>query len=231
MGNSRIYRLLSRVVDIKPGEERLALAFFFYFFLITFPYHIIKPIRSAFFLSSLGKDHLPLAYLLAAVFTGFAVALHTKIQARISMSILTRASLQFFSLTALLFWALQPQEEKAWIPLVFWVWANILVVVLMAHFWLAVHTIMNPREYRRLVGFFVSGGILGGTVGGLVTTLLAKTFLSNYLLLISAGLLFACIFVIKKILELSRQRLLSSQKTEGSPPLAADPKYRLQGEL
>jgi len=51
-----------------------------------------------------------------------------------------------------------------------------------------------------------------------VTTLLAKTFLSNYLLLISAGLLFSCIFVIKIILELSKQRLLSSQKTESSPP-------------
>jgi len=158
MGNSRIYRLLSRVVDIKPGEERLALAFFLYFFLITFPYHIIKPIRSATLLSSLGKNYLPLAYLLAAVFTGFVVALHTKIQTRISMSILTRASLQFFSLTALLFWVLQPQEEKVWIPLVFWVWTNILVVVLMVHFWLTVHTVMNPREYRSLSVFLSAVG-------------------------------------------------------------------------
>ncbi len=223
MGNNRIYRLLARVVDIKPGEERLAVAFFLYFFLITFPYHIIKPIRRATLLSSLGEEYLPLAYLLAAVFTGFVVAMHTQIQSRISMPILTRASLQFFSLTALLFWALQPQEETAWIPLVFWVWTNIMVVVLMAHFWLTVHTIMNPREYRRLVGLFVSGGILGGTAGGLVTSLLAKTVFSDYLLLISSGLLFACIFVIKVILELSKQRLSSAQKSNSStPPLKTD---------
>lgn len=226
MGNSLIYRFLSRFVDIRPGEERLALAFFLYFFLITFPFHIIKPIRSALLLDSLGERYLPLAYLLAALFTGFVVALHTKIQSRISMALLSRTSLQFFSLTAVLFWALQLREDKVWIPLAFWVWTNILVVMLMAHFWLTVHTVMNPREYRRLVGFFVSGGILGGTLGGLVTRLLAKTALADHLLLISSGLLFSGIFVINVILELSKKRLSSPSQTGRplAPPRAETPK-------
>ena len=45
MTKNRLYRLLSRIVEIKRGEEAISLLLFCYFFLITAPYGIIKSVR------------------------------------------------------------------------------------------------------------------------------------------------------------------------------------------
>jgi len=47
MAKNRLYRTLSRIVDIRPGEEVIVLLLFFYFFLIMAPFYIIKPVRNA----------------------------------------------------------------------------------------------------------------------------------------------------------------------------------------
>jgi hypothetical protein len=62
MAKSRLSRILSRVVDIKPGEERIALLLFSYFFLITAPFTIIKAVRDQSYLDGPGFQNLPYAY-------------------------------------------------------------------------------------------------------------------------------------------------------------------------
>ncbi len=198
MKNSRLYKILSRFITLYPGEEKNALLFFLYFFLITAPHTIIKSLRNAVFLDSLGKNSLPYAYLLTALLTGLVVALHTSLQERFSKYRLIQFSLAFFILTAVFFWFLFPSDHL-WLPMVYWVWANLMVVVLMAHFWLTVNEVYNPREIKRLVGFFGSGGILGGIAGGLLTRIFAGAFLSNHLLLLSAALLVPGMLIVSGI--------------------------------
>ncbi|HUU39201.1 MAG TPA: hypothetical protein VMW46_13485 [Candidatus Desulfaltia sp.] len=67
MAKSRLRSRLSHIVDIKPGEELIAVSLFLYFFFITSPYYIIKSLRNASYLSRLGDEKLPLAYFLTAV--------------------------------------------------------------------------------------------------------------------------------------------------------------------
>lgn len=203
MGNNRLYRFLSRITDIKKGEETLAVLISLYFFLITAPYSMIKALRNAKLLDDLGQEGLPPAYLLTAILTGFVVVIHSKIQTKISKQLLITSSLIFFTLTGLLFWLLFPMGGN-WLPLIYWVWANILIVVLITHFWLTVNGIFNPREAKRLIGFFGSGGILGGVIGGFITIPLAD---SIFLLPIACSMLFACIFVVKSIYILFQKRL------------------------
>lgn len=198
MKNSRLYKVLSRVITLYPGEEKNALLFFLYFFLITAPHTIIKSLRNAVFLDSLGKNSLPYAYLLTALLTGLVVALHTSMQERFSKYRLIQFSLAFFILTAVIFWFLFPSGHL-WLPMVYWVWANLMVVVLMAHFWLTVNEVYNPREIKRLVGFFGSGGILGGIAGGLLTRIFAGASLSNHLLILSAALLVSGMLIVSGI--------------------------------
>lgn len=198
MAKSRLYRILSHIVEIKPGEEIIAIFLFFYFFLITAPYWIIKPLRDAIYLHVLTYKKLPIAYLLTAILIGFVVAFHSKLQVRVQRHVLIISSLIFFILTCFLFWLLFP-KEWSWLPLVFWIWANILIVVLATQFWITVNDIFNPREAKRLIGFFVSGGILGGFIGGETAGILAKSKVSNYLLLIACGMLIACIFIVNFI--------------------------------
>jgi AAA family ATP:ADP antiporter len=191
MAKDLIFKTLSRIVKLKPGELKISLLLFSYLFLVTAPYSIIKSLRNASFLDELGAKQLPFAYLLTALVIGFVVAFHSKIQANISRSLLITFSLVFFFLSSILF---RIFSDYGWtgLPVVFWVWANIFIIVLNTQFWITVNDILNPREFKRLSGFFISGGILGGIVGGGLAGLLAQTSVDYNLLFFAAGLLLLC---------------------------------------
>ncbi|MFP4081208.1 MAG: Npt1/Npt2 family nucleotide transporter [Candidatus Aminicenantes bacterium] len=214
MAKNRLQKILSPVVEIKPGEASLAFLLFFYFFLITAPHTIIKSLRNASYLETLGAVNLPLAYLLTAVLMGFVVALHSKLQVRIKRQILFISSLLFFLLNALIFWLLFPLGWD-WLPLVFWIWANIFILVLMTQFWMLVNDVFNPREAKRLIGFFGSGGILGGVAGGMVAGFLAPSETPHHLLLISCGLLALCVMVVYGIFILEKRGQPGTPKSQG----------------
>lgn len=177
----------------------MALLLFFYFFLITAPYSIIKSLRNANYLESRGPEDLPLAYFLTALLMGFIVAFHTKFQEILPRRALIISSLFFFIITSLLFGLFLPMETS-FLPLVIWIWANIYVVVLVTQFWIVVNDTFNPREAKRLIGFFGSGGILGGIFGGEITALMARSRFSDFLLIIAAGMLIVCIVIVNGIL-------------------------------
>jgi HEAT repeat protein/MFS family permease len=197
MTKNRLYRLLSRTVEIKRGEEVISLLLFFYFFLISAPYTIIKSVRNAKYIIEYRAVNLPVAYLLTAVFMGVVVAFHSKIQMRIPRGFLIISSLVFFILSSFIFGILF-LTDIGWVPLVFFIWANVFIMVLMTQFWILVNDIFNPREAKRLIGFFVSGGILGGIAGGLFAGVLA-TRIPDYLLYFSAGMLVLNIGVVSAI--------------------------------
>jgi len=194
----------SRFLGLKPGEAPIAISFFIYFFLITAPFYIIKPIRDASFLDELGPRNLPYAYATALI-VGLVVALHSKLQARLSRFALIVCSLIFFVLTSLVFWVLFPLGWK-WLPLAFWLWANIFVVVLVTQFWFAVNDVFDPREAKRLIGFFGSGGILGGIAGSLLAALLAGPKDAPQLLLPAAVILASSVLPVRAIFRHLRSR-------------------------
>ncbi|MGB9906280.1 MAG: Npt1/Npt2 family nucleotide transporter [Candidatus Saccharicenans sp.] len=198
-GPGRFRRLLASVVELKPGEEKIVTLLFLYFFLITASYAIIKSLRVASYLDYLGADKLPLAYLLTAVLIGFVVTLHSRVQARIARVNLIIFSLAFFILSTLLFWFLF-SFDWTWLPLAYYVWANVFLAVTITQFWIVVNDLFNPREAKRLVGLFGSGGILGGIFGGETTGLLARSNVDFSLLLIATGFLVVCIPVVYLLL-------------------------------
>lgn len=209
MGKNRLNRLLSRIVELRPGEEKLVLLLFICFFLITSPHTIIKALRYANLLDSIGPAGLPYAYFAAAIVTGLVVIFLTRAQMRISGQLMTSASLGFFIVTGLLLHlVLQTPFGRVSLimPYVYWVWASVLAVVLMTQFWMIINRVFNPREAKRLIGFCGSGGILGGIMGGLLARFLTKANLANFLLPLACALLFACIFVVHSIFALSRKR-------------------------
>ncbi len=218
MGKNRLYRLLSRIISIKPGEEKLVLLLFACFFLITSPHTIIKALRYADLLRKMGPGGLPYAYLAAAVVTGLVVIFHTRIHSRLSGQLMITASLVFFIISGLLLHLVLSTEYGARsfiMSYVYWVWASVLTIVLMTQFWMIINEVFNPREAKRLIGFCGSGGILGGIAGGLLANFLTKADLANLLLPLACALLFACIFVVRAIFVI-RQKKIPSAKP--SPP-------------
>jgi AAA family ATP:ADP antiporter len=213
MTERRLPKILAAVVKIKPGEARLAFLLFAYFFLITAPYNIIKSLRDATYLEDLGPNFLPYAYA-SAVMVGLAVSLHARLQARLSRRGLLIWTLGVFIVLDLVFWAVFKTSSWKWWSLVYWMWANVLVVVLTTQFWILVNDVFNPREAKRLIGFFGSGGILGGVAGGVLTGFAAQRMNSPHDLLLVAALFLAAALVVV--------RSLFVERPEGRAPIAGD---------
>jgi len=187
MTGRRIPEAIARGLGLDPGEVPRAVLFFLYFFLVTAPFAIVKSVRDASYLDDVGVRYLPWAYG-TAVLVGAAVAIHARLQARLPRRGLLAGSLLFFAASAAAFRYLFALD-RPWITLVYWLWANIFVVVLTTQFWFLVNDAFNPRQAKRLVGFLGSGGILGGVAGGLAAGFLARPGRPEDLLLAAAGLL------------------------------------------
>jgi len=208
----RLYRLLRRFVDLRPEESVATLRLFVFFFLITSSAYIIKPVKISLYLRWLSADKLPYAYLVTAVLIGFMVALNTRLLHRLNRLQYVSLSILAFMLSFVLFWALF-RFPQPWIVLLYWFWADLFIVTSVFQFWVLVNDIFHPRQARRLVGFFVSGGLLGGIVGALLASLLAKAVGTENLLL-------ACpVFLGFGLIMLRRLKPQLSQAAAGRAPL------------
>ncbi|MBA7670112.1 hypothetical protein ES703_78255 [subsurface metagenome] len=189
-----------------------------------FPYYIIKPFRDAKYLIGPGSIELPRAYFSAAIAVGIFVAIYSRLQVKIPRRILIIGSLIFFIVTCFLSQQLFfGDKEYTWMPLVFWIWANIFIVVLSTQFWILVNDVFNPREAKRLIGFFGSGGLLGGIFGALLTGVLGRK-VPEYLLPIAFGILIISIFVVNSIFIWQRKKnppvdkVKKKDQTKGAEP-------------
>jgi AAA family ATP:ADP antiporter len=195
----QFFTFLRSKLNIKPGEEKLALLLFLYFLLITAPFTIINILRRTDLLEKLGPEGLPKAYLFAAIVTGLVVVLHSHLRFRMSIPALTVASLVFFAVSGLLIQLILLTDfgrQSGFLSYLYWVWANVMIIILMAHFGMTINRMFNPREAKRLIGFVGSGGSLGGVLGGLLAASLTN---ANFLMLLAWGMLLGCVFVVKGI--------------------------------
>jgi ATP/ADP translocase/HEAT repeat protein len=212
MEESTIHKILSRTIDIKHREIPTALLMFLYFFLITCSAYIIKPVKISNFLESLNADRLPFAYLSAAILMGFVVSLNTKLLHAMKRNVYISITLVIFISTLLLFWFFFRYEWN-WISMVYWVWCDIFTITTVTQFWIMVNDIYHPRQARRLIGFLVSGGLLGGIAGSLLARFLAQVMGTTDLLLICPFLLLPCIFIVS-ILHKQSQESFGDKKGE-----------------
>lgn len=200
---------MRRFFSVRSDEKGLALLLFAYFFLITAPYTIFKALRTAHFIEKEGVGRLPVAYLLATVAIGLVVLFHTKVQLKISLRTLITTSLVFFGVSGLLLQRILRTDfgdRSAFLSYAYWVWASVLVVALITHFWMTINELFNPREAKRLLGFLNGGGILGGVLGGLLVGFLSERYLGTWLLPIACIMLFGCAVVVGAIFRLMKDR-------------------------
>ena len=160
MAKNRLNKLLSHIVDLKPGEEKLVVLLFVCFFLITSPHTIIKALRYADLLTKMGTGGLPIAYLFAAVVTGLVVFFHSRMRFRISSQFMFTASLIFFIITGVLLHLLlltNYGRGSIFLTYFFWVWASVLTIVLMTQFWLTINEVFNPytKLFPQVKGYII----------------------------------------------------------------------------
>ncbi len=207
-------KFLSKVIGVRPEETSSSILLFLYFFLITFSAGIIKPVKLSLFLDQLTFERLPFAYLLTAVFMGFVVSLNTRLLRAMKRHVYLSISLAFFIVSLFIFWILF-QMERQWVFYVYWLWSEIFMVTTVTQFWILVNDIYHPRQAKRLIGFLVSGGLLGGFCGYILSFLLteSRAIETEGLLLICPLMLAVCLIVIFFVKKHQRKESDDEKKT------------------
>ena len=175
------------------GDSRLAqsVLLFTNFFLIIAAYYHLKPASRSIFISVLSADQLPYVWIATAASLGLIISAYHRIVARHTR---IRVVLTTCAIVILLLIAFYPgmREPGKVLAFSFYVFVDMLSVILVEQFWSLTNTVYTSRQGRRWYGLIATGGLLGGVAGGALSSFWIKqTPLQTMdLLLVAAGILF-----------------------------------------
>ena len=212
-----IKHIIQKVFDVREGEFKVSFLMTGYIFLIIAVLLIIKPTVNALFLSALGVEQLPIAFLLVALTAVLSSFAYSKALTKFSLQKLIEVTL-ISSIVVLLCLAvlLYLNLVNGWALYFFYVWVAIYAVLSASQFWVLANMVFNVREAKRLFGFIGSGAILGGIFGGYATSLLAPFVETEMLLFLAASLLLSCIPLLRNIWKLRVSKLNIYKQTKRS---------------
>ena len=198
--------MLTRLVDVRPGEGRRVAAMFSLLGLIIATSYILKPVRSSLFLSQFGSERLPYVYILVALVLGVVAFAFARWAPRANLPRLFTGASYFFAANLVFFWV-ATTSGWSWTGFVFYVWVSIFTALMPSLFWLLANYVFYANEGRRLFPVVVAGGIFGSIVGGATTSVLVGYIGTPGLLLTAAALLLAIAALIRTNATHERERM------------------------
>lgn len=164
---------------------------------------MVKPTINAIFLSELGAEQLPLAFILVALVAAATSYFYNKIVKRFSLKLITTFTLTFFSLSFVLYGTLLHFDLLGSIMLfAYYLVVAIFAVLTTSQFWIIANMVFNAREAKRLFGFIGAGAIAGGIFGGYLTSILAPNFGNITVIFTASILILCCIPILRNIWKL-----------------------------
>jgi AAA family ATP:ADP antiporter len=169
---------------------RAAFLFTNFFFIIMALYQL-KPASRSLFIESLGADQLPYVWIGTALTIGAVIIYYNRLVERHSRLRVVLGSCLLFSGLLVVFRLMLISPSSA-ISVCFYIFVDILGVVLVEQFWSLTNSIYSTDEGKSWYGLVGTGGLVGGVVGGGVAAfLIRRTPLQTPdLLLVAAGIIF-----------------------------------------
>jgi ATP:ADP antiporter, AAA family len=215
-----VYRLLKRLIDVRPAEM-LALGWsWLYIFCVLSSYYILRPIRDEMGVAG-GVENLQW------LFTGTLVGMilvnppFAALVAKLPRVRFIAVTYRFFIANLLIFIALfhgATAEQHIWAGRLFFIWTSVFNLFVVSVFWALMVDVFDSEQGKRLFGFIAAGATLGGIAGSSITASLAKDVPATYLLLGSAILLEASVFSVRRLARLS-DALLQRPVAQGGESL------------
>ena len=182
--------LLERLITVEPGEwPRLALAFFYFFFLLG-GYFMLRPLRGA--VAANNSDILHwlytatfLAMLAIVPMFGFLVSRFRRGQFIPAIYLFFIVHLVFFA------FSFEGDDTADWIQRAFYVWLSVFNLFVVSVFWSFMADIFRPGQAQRLFGFIMAGGSVGAIIAPSVTKGIVANHGATGVMLTSA----ACLLV------------------------------------
>ena len=200
-----VYRLLKRIIDVRPAEMRALGWAWLYIFCILSSYYILRPIRDEMGVAG-GVENLQW------LFTGTLVGMilvnppFAALVAKLPRVRFIAIAYRFFMANLLLFILLlhvATAEQHIWVGRLFFIWTSVFNLFVVSVFWALMVDVFDSEQGKRLFGFIAAGATLGGIAGSSLTASLAKDVPATYLLLGSALLLEAAVFSVRRLARLS----------------------------
>ncbi|ATX82304.1 ATP:ADP antiporter, AAA family [Mariprofundus ferrinatatus] len=168
---------------------RCALLFSNFFLIITALYHL-KPVSRSIFLEAIGSDLLPYVWIATALTLGAIVSFYYRLVARYSRLHVVITSVLIVIALLVVFRPLLVDPDRI-TAFAFYIFVDILSVVLVEQFWSITNSVYSEEEGRRWYAFIGTGGLVGGVAGGLATGILIRqtSLQSTDLLLVAAAIL------------------------------------------
>jgi len=193
---SFLSRLTSPIVQLRDGEGTTVLLMFAYSFLAMTSYNIVKPITRSEFISSLGADNLPWVQFGSGVIIGFIMQGYTRVMSTVPRRWIIPVTQAGMAGLLLLFWFLFTTVGADWVAVGFYLLALILGILLTSQFWTLANDVYDPRQAKRIFGFIGAGSSLGGATGAALTTFFVQSLGAKNMLLVSAGIMGACLAIV-----------------------------------
>jgi len=199
------YRLLKRLIDVRPAETRALAWSWLYIFCVLSAYYILRPIRDDMGVAG-GVENLP--WLFTGTLLGMIVVNppFAALVAKLPRVRFIAISYRFFIVNLLifiLFFNVATAAQHIWVGRVFFIWTSVFNLFVVSVFWALMVDVFDSEQGKRLFGFIAAGATLGGIAGSSITASLAKDVSATYLLLGSAVLLEAAVFSVRRLSGLS----------------------------
>lgn len=169
-----------------------SLLLFLNFFLIIAALYHLKPASRAVFVTALGAQQLPYVWIATAAVLGLIIAIYYRIVARLGrIQVVLGTCAVIIAVLASFYPGMQAPGRT--LAFAFYVFVDILSVILVEQFWSLTNTVYTSQGGRRWYGFIATGGLLGGIAGGALSSFWIKQvgLHTMDLLLVAAAILIA----------------------------------------
>ena len=156
----------------------------------------LKPASRSLFIETIGAEHLPYIWIATAVSMGaFITYYHRLVERHSRINVVLGTCLTIFGL--LIVFRLLLQYPGPIAPACFYVFVDMLGVILVEQFWSLTNSIYTTHEGKSWYGLVGTGGLVGGVAGGWVSAvLISHTPLQTPDLLLTAAGIIGTIFVL-----------------------------------
>jgi ATP:ADP antiporter, AAA family len=214
-----VYRLLKRLVDVRPAEIRALGWSWLYIFCVLSSYYIVRPIRDEMGVAG-GVENLQ--WLFTGTLLGMIVVNppFAALVAKLPRVRFIAVTYRFFMVNLLIFILLlhmATAEQHIWVGRLFFIWTSVFNLFVVSVFWALMVDVFDSEQGKRLFGFIAAGATLGGIAGSSITASLAKGVPATYLLLGSVVLLEAAVFSVRRLSQLSDVLLRRPAAESGEP--------------
>jgi len=159
---------LERLVRVEHGEwPRLAIAFFYFFFLLG-GYFMLRPLRGA--VAANNSEILHWLYTGTFLAMLIIVPLFGYLVSRFRRGQFIPAIYLFF-ISHLIFFALGFEDDTTplWMQRAFYIWLSVFNLFVVSVFWSFMADIFRPGQAQRLFGFIMAGGSIGAIIAPSIT--------------------------------------------------------------